>query len=142
MRPWFAEVCDYRTENCAALTVCFTGDSAIVRTEARLHFPFTQLEFMRICQLCPANVAYPLLLACPSLSYIDWHPWCPRSVPPHLRTRLQITGLVFLQNEKGTGMCPVFEVQNVQFICLDPSGQSLSLMRDTVAESCVETLTT
>lgn len=88
----------------SALTVCVTGDRAIVRTEARLHLPFTQLELVRICQLCPANVAHPLLLPCATLSYIDWYPGCPRSVPPYLRARLQITGLVFLQNEKGTGM--------------------------------------
>lgn len=86
------------------LTVCFAGDSAIVGTEACLHLPFTQLEFVRICQLGPANVAHPLLLACATLSYIDRHPWGPRSVPPHLRTRLQITGLVFLRSEKGTGI--------------------------------------
>lgn len=70
----------------SALTVCVTGDRAIVGTEACLHLPFTQLEFVWICQVRPTNVAHPLLLASATLSYIDWHPWCPRSVPPHLRT--------------------------------------------------------
>lgn len=135
-RAWVGNSVLLQRELCmtSALTVCVTGDGAIVRTEARLHLPFSQLEFVRICQLCPANVAHPLLLACATLSHVDWHPWCPRSVPSHLRTRLQITGLVFLQNEQGTGMWPVSEVQNVQFICLAPSGQSLSLMTDTVAQ--------
>lgn len=46
-----------------------------------------------------AHVAHPLLLASSTLSHIDGHPGSPRCVPLHLRTSLQVAGLVFL-NEK------------------------------------------
>lgn len=82
------------------LTVSLAGCRAIVGTEARLHLPASDLQLVGIGQMRPAHVAHPLLLTSSALSYVDGHPGRPRRVPLHLRTRLQVTGFVFLQRKK------------------------------------------
>lgn len=54
---------------------------------------------MGIGQVGPAHVAHPLLLTSSTLSHVDGHPGGPRCVPLHLWTRLQVTGLVLLNEE-------------------------------------------
>lgn len=78
------------------LTVCLAGHCSIIRAVAGLHLPFSQLQLVRIRQLGPADVPYPLLLPRPSLGYIHRHPGRPRGVSSHLRARFQITSLVLL----------------------------------------------
>lgn len=79
------------------LTVCFAGYRPIIGAEACLHLTLAQLELMRVSQLGSADVAYSLLLPCPSLGYVHWHPRGPWGVSTHLWTGLQITRLVLLQ---------------------------------------------
>lgn len=81
------------------LTVRLAGCCAIVGTEARLHLPASDLQLVGVRQVGAAHVAHPLLLTSSTLSHVDGHPGGPGGVPLYLWTRLQVTGLVLL-NEK------------------------------------------
>lgn len=54
---------------------------------------------MGVGQVRATHVAHPLLLPGAALSHVDGHPRRPGRVPLHLWTRLQVAGLVLL-NEK------------------------------------------
>lgn len=82
------------------LTVRLAGGRSVVGAETRLHLPASDLQLVGIGQMRPAHVAHPLLLTSSALSHVDGHPGRPRRVPLHLRTRLQVTGFVFLQQNK------------------------------------------
>lgn len=88
------------------LTVCLADGRAVVRAEARLHLPPSDLQVVGVGQVGAAHVAHPLLLAGPALRHVDGHPGRPRGVPLHLWARLQVTGLVLLpgQTERDRGM--------------------------------------
>ena len=93
---------DRQTET-QTLTVGLTGGGAIVGAEARLHLAPSDLQLVGVRQLGAAHVAHPLLLARPALRHVDGHPGRPGRVPLHLRTRLQVTGLVLLQSTDTNG---------------------------------------
>lgn len=79
------------------LTIRLTDHRSIIRTVARLYFPPSDLQLVRIGQVGPAHVAHPLLLTSSTLGHIDRHPGGPRSVPLYLWTGLQVTSLVLLK---------------------------------------------
>ena len=83
--------------------------------EARLHLPAANLQLVGVGQVGAAHVAHPLLLTSSTLSHVDRHPGSPRCVPLYLWTRLQVTGLVLLNDM----MQKFFSQSSNMIICHD-----------------------
>lgn len=99
------------------LTVSFARGGTVTGAEASLHFALSELQLMGVGQLSSAGVTEPLLLPRPGLCDVHRHPRSPRSVPSHLRTRLQVAGSVLLwgahdQHRAGTAVSTLISQHN------------------------------